>query len=188
MGYTAQTWVDGSEGGTPVSAARLNHIEQGVTTANAKGIIDVGFRTSFFDVQAVGTTQTEVEGLRVVVPPRTAPYLVRISAPVKFLSGTAAVASLHTINMQLQDETNSNAVVQYGNATYVQVTAASQNVNQVITLEQYFEPNATTKYYKITAALTATAVANWTQTRIQAGNLPTAGELFPPIALIAMGV
>lgn len=30
MAYTKQTWVDGSAGGTPVSAARLNHIEQGV--------------------------------------------------------------------------------------------------------------------------------------------------------------
>lgn len=31
--YTKQTWVDGSAGGTPVSAARLSHIEEGIRVA-----------------------------------------------------------------------------------------------------------------------------------------------------------
>ena len=30
MAYTKQNWVDGPEGGTPLSAARLNHIEAGI--------------------------------------------------------------------------------------------------------------------------------------------------------------
>lgn len=40
--YTKQTWVDGSAGGTPVSAARLSHIEEGVRKAaeEVTGILD----------------------------------------------------------------------------------------------------------------------------------------------------
>lgn len=35
MAYTKQTWTDGSTGGTPLSAARLNHVEDGVEAAAA---------------------------------------------------------------------------------------------------------------------------------------------------------
>lgn len=30
MAYEPQVWADGAEGGTPLSAERLNHIEQGI--------------------------------------------------------------------------------------------------------------------------------------------------------------
>lgn len=30
MAYKPQEWVDGKDGGTPLSADRLNHIEQGI--------------------------------------------------------------------------------------------------------------------------------------------------------------
>lgn len=33
MAYTRQTWSNGASGGTPLSAARLNHIEEGIDTA-----------------------------------------------------------------------------------------------------------------------------------------------------------
>lgn len=35
MSYTPQAWVDGSAGNTPISAARLLHIEQGIADAHA---------------------------------------------------------------------------------------------------------------------------------------------------------
>jgi hypothetical protein len=35
VAYTKQTWVDGSAGGTPISAARLGHIEDGIEDAAA---------------------------------------------------------------------------------------------------------------------------------------------------------
>ncbi|WP_166905920.1 hypothetical protein [Mycobacterium sp. DL440] len=35
MAYSKQTWADGSGGGTPITAARLNHIEDGVAAADA---------------------------------------------------------------------------------------------------------------------------------------------------------
>lgn len=35
MSYTPQTWVNGSGGGTPLSAPRLNYLEQGLAAAAA---------------------------------------------------------------------------------------------------------------------------------------------------------
>lgn len=36
MAYTPQTWVDGSGGGTPISAARLNFMETGIDDADTR--------------------------------------------------------------------------------------------------------------------------------------------------------
>lgn len=38
MAYTKQTWADGEAGGTPIDAASLNHLEDGV--ASAAGVAD----------------------------------------------------------------------------------------------------------------------------------------------------
>lgn len=35
MAYEKQTWVDGEDGGTPVTAATLDHIEDGIFTVDA---------------------------------------------------------------------------------------------------------------------------------------------------------
>lgn len=42
MPYTKQTWVDGQAGGTPLSAARLNYMEQGIEAAASSGGLDSG--------------------------------------------------------------------------------------------------------------------------------------------------
>lgn len=34
MSYTKQTWADGPEGGTPITADRLNHMESGIEDAS----------------------------------------------------------------------------------------------------------------------------------------------------------
>lgn len=36
MSYTPQTWADGSGGGTPLSAARLNYMETGIDDADTR--------------------------------------------------------------------------------------------------------------------------------------------------------
>lgn len=36
MAYTKQTWVDTAAGGTPVSASRLNHMEDGIFDASTE--------------------------------------------------------------------------------------------------------------------------------------------------------
>lgn len=43
--YVPQTWVDGSIGGTPIDAARLNYIEAGIQAA-ASGDVDGGTPTA----------------------------------------------------------------------------------------------------------------------------------------------
>ena len=56
ISYTPTTWADGADGGTPITAARLNNIEQGVAAAtkqvnaNTKGIKALGNSVS----QALG--------------------------------------------------------------------------------------------------------------------------------------
>ncbi len=44
MAYNPYTWSDGAEGNTPITAARLNALEQGLGTAstNAEADIEVG--------------------------------------------------------------------------------------------------------------------------------------------------
>ena len=36
MAYTPFTWQDGASGGTPITAARLNHIEAGIAAVEAQ--------------------------------------------------------------------------------------------------------------------------------------------------------
>ena len=48
ISYTPTTWADGADGGTPITAARLNNLESGVTNAvkqanaNAESIKTLG--------------------------------------------------------------------------------------------------------------------------------------------------
>lgn len=174
---------------TATTLATANLVDKRVIVAATPGTeINTGRRITTFDVQAVGTTQTEVEGLRVTVPPQNGPYKLSVTMPVRFVTGTAAIVAQHIVNVQLQDETASNVVVGYNAATYVQVTAATKTVTVPLTIEKRFDANASTKVYKVTAALSAAAAANWTSTQIMAGDLPTAGEFFPPVDLIAVSL
>ena len=56
ISYTPTTWADGADGGTPITAARLNNIESGVTNAtkqanaNAADIKTLGDSVSHFAV------------------------------------------------------------------------------------------------------------------------------------------
>lgn len=36
ISYTPTTWADGADGGTPITAARLNNIEQGINNATTQ--------------------------------------------------------------------------------------------------------------------------------------------------------
>lgn len=42
MEYTKQTWADGEAGGTPITAEKLNHIEQGIYNVTNKAITTFG--------------------------------------------------------------------------------------------------------------------------------------------------
>jgi hypothetical protein len=174
---------------TATTLASGNLVDKRVIVAATPGTeIDTGQRIANFDVQAVGTTQTDVEGLRVNVPPQNGPYRITCTMPIRFVTGTAAIAAQHQVHVTLVDETNSNAVVKNISAGYVQVTAATKTITVPLTIDQRFDANATAKVYKIMAALTAAAVSGWTSTQIAAGDLPTAGEVFSPVQLIAVSL
>lgn len=59
ISYTPTTWADGADGGTPITAARLNNIEQGVSAAtkqvnaNANSIKTLGDSVSQVNFQGV---------------------------------------------------------------------------------------------------------------------------------------
>ena len=55
LAYTPTTWADGADGGTAITAARLNNIEQGVSAATTQ----VNANTK--DVKALGDTISRVE-------------------------------------------------------------------------------------------------------------------------------
>lgn len=59
MAYTTQAWIDGQGGGTPINAARLNHIENGIGDLAA----DTGWVALVPDT---GFTAGEVLGYRVL--------------------------------------------------------------------------------------------------------------------------
>ncbi|WP_255800864.1 head fiber protein [Mycobacteroides abscessus] len=55
MPYTKQTWADGAAGGTPLTAARLSHIEDGIDAATtAAEAADSVTAASITDATAVG--------------------------------------------------------------------------------------------------------------------------------------
>jgi hypothetical protein len=62
--YTPTTWADGADGGTAITAARLNNIEQGINSAskqvnaNTKSIKTLGDSVS--QVQAIGVNKIKI--------------------------------------------------------------------------------------------------------------------------------
>jgi hypothetical protein len=63
--YVVQTWVDGAGGGTPVNAARLTHIEAGLSGHDTRlaaleydtGWVNITFRTGFASMATGDTAQ-----------------------------------------------------------------------------------------------------------------------------------
>ena len=62
MGYTKQTWNDNASGGTPITAARLNHIEEGIYQIGAS--VDSSKASLFL---TASTSYTDLNGKS--VPP-----------------------------------------------------------------------------------------------------------------------
>jgi hypothetical protein len=83
--YVTQTWVDGAGGGTPVNAARLTHIEAGLSEHETRlaaleydtGWITITIRTGFAAMATGDTAQIRRRGklvkLRGGPPPPASP-------------------------------------------------------------------------------------------------------------------
>lgn len=68
MVYNEQVWQDGEVGGTPLSAARLNHMESGIDAAHNE--VDARGQIGYAQVaasQAGITTEVDLSGLAVTV-------------------------------------------------------------------------------------------------------------------------
>jgi len=71
MAYTRINWQDGPSGGTPLSAANLNHMDQGIADAHAdldamKGYVDNNFARIYPTIYSVdfdGTIEIEAGGV-----------------------------------------------------------------------------------------------------------------------------
>jgi hypothetical protein len=56
MSYTPQSWIDGPSGGTPVNAARLGHMESGISDASSRlGVVEAANATRDIALVATGT-------------------------------------------------------------------------------------------------------------------------------------
>ena len=53
ISYTPTTWADGADGGTPITAARLNNIESGVTAATKQA------NTNAADIKTLGDSVSQ---------------------------------------------------------------------------------------------------------------------------------
>lgn len=58
MSYTKQSWADGPAGGTPISAARLNHMEDGIASASSSAAADAAQATANAALSKANTALT----------------------------------------------------------------------------------------------------------------------------------
>lgn len=167
----------------------VTDISTAAAGSNAPGQeIDAVERSSTFDVQAVGVTTTDVDGMMLVVPPQTRPYVLSVSFLATFVTGTAAIAASQGIIVSVQDFTGTpvNVILSWLTGP-TQVTAVSRTENKPFAVERRLEPHTMTKYYKLRVSLANAAPANWTSVQIYAEDAPTTGS-YPPMLMKAVGV
>lgn len=90
--YTKQSWADGPGGGTPVSAARLGVMEQGIADANTNVLTPTGVKTAAYNAQPgeLVPCDTTSGGFAVTLP-SAPPNLTRVAVKLVTQSGANAV-------------------------------------------------------------------------------------------------
>lgn len=66
MTYSQQAWFDGADGGTPLSAERLLHIEQGIADAQTPVLATVATTGSYTDLSNTPTAYTNTDAVAAV--------------------------------------------------------------------------------------------------------------------------
>lgn len=146
MAYAKQTWQDGEAGGTPLSAARLNHIETGIDNAHTE--VDGRGELAYAQVTASQTgitTETNLSGLSVSVAV-PAGRRIRITARVQWSSDL-------TNNSRAEMRIYEDAAVLQTNRT--PVTAASHGALATAIDSVVVTPTGATHTYKLTGAAAA---------------------------------
>lgn len=117
ISYTRTTWADGSEGGTPIDAAKLNNIEQ--------GIVDTVAAIGPNDTTEDGTLKAQIDSVR---------------ESVSFESTTTATDYLTPAQgMTVTGEFDRQGRFAYLNMT-VTTTAAQSSRWQVATVKEGYRP------------------------------------------------
>ena len=135
MAYTRTVWADGAAGGTPLDAAALNNLEQGMsdhdsalaTRLNFRGVWTAGVAYGLYDVVNVGKALFYCTIAHTAANPAPTgngnSYWSPVGAVLGTTTGTAADAG--TLAAHMSDATNPHAVtkaqVGLGNVLNVQV-------------------------------------------------------------------
>lgn len=125
MAYVPQTWIDGPTGNTPVNAARLTYIENGIATATALATSVVGPSGTILNTQPLLTTTTLQTGNYSPLPNQMVPCDATagsfiITLPTGAVMGTIVAVKLvstvvtHTVTVQSSggDSINSSGTTQ----------------------------------------------------------------------------
>lgn len=104
ISYTRTTWADGSEGGTPIDATKLNNIEQGIVDA----------------VGAIGPNDTTADGT----------LKAQIDALGESVSSKAGVSSLDSVSIMKSGDPHGTFAIRASGTFY---GTTSHNVSLNIT-------------------------------------------------------
>lgn len=193
------TWADNAGGGTPITAAELLRMERGIAAGGPGNLIDSAERTTLFDVQAVSTTATLVEGLVIEVPAQTRPWLMTFWSMAVLNTGTSVAGSLQTILVQFNDITAGGPGSTYAEARYTGIqpvtgnTASAGSPHPVankswqgaISNSKIMPPNTQTRRMAVYARTLVATITNWSAAYLYAGDTP-AQDIYGPMSLTAV--
>lgn len=111
MTYTPQTWLDGSAGGTPISAARLNFMEGGIAAANALAFHG---ETNYIDVAIDDITDTVTHSIDAAFKARVA----NLEAARSLVQAKDSLVGGGTANFMNFPGTTGNYISSPSNAAY----------------------------------------------------------------------
>lgn len=160
--------------------APQNHQEV-LDRINSVRLIDLAERYDNFDVQAVGTTATLIDGLELEIPPQTRSWRLGAHIYGQLLTGTAASGTLQAILLYAYDSTSGTDVGPYAVATMDAVAGAVTNRqwNDNLILSRPFAPNAASRYMRLFARTIIATPTGWSQATLLAGDIPNSGNAGP---------
>lgn len=163
-------WAKDENGGTPYWSNGLTWRKMAAGVTEASGQIIAGpvqFTGTQFDVKAVGITATDVPGMSINVPASSRAVFLRARFSIQANTGTAANASLVTMQLLLTDA--ANTILDLAAETILQVgTTANVRQGQLI-IECYLPAPVIAATYKLRAKTQAAVPANWTSALLLPG-------------------
>lgn len=154
------------------------------TVTNYVGEIDHAERTVQFDIQAIGTTYTDIEGWQITVPATTQPYKLYLEGLIGSTTGTAAAGANLAAYLKVIDVANSNLYM-YSIAPFSQIVAGASITQQFnVVATRRISPHSTPRTYKVQARTSAAIPTGWSALLLVNNDAPTQG-IYPPAILRA---